>query len=214
MRRFWPFSIAALVLITLSLLWMTQGAMPGADRLSPAAGAATDKPAIGGAFSLVDHNGKPVTSKDFSGKYMLVFFGYTHCLDICPVGLATITQALTEDKEQAAKIAPLFVSVDPARDTPAVLKVYLQHYYPGFVGLTGTKAQVEAAVKAYKVYASDAGAHEAKEHEHEHEHGGDDYLVDHSGFVYLMSPQGEYVTHFSGDISPQDMADELHKQVK
>ena len=98
-------------------------------------------PSIGGAFTLVDHNGKTVSEKDFLGRHMLVFFGYTNCPDVCPLTLNTMTEVLDKMGSDADKIRPVFVSVDPRRDTPAVVKEYLSNFHKSFIGLTGTAAQ-------------------------------------------------------------------------
>src|SRR6476469_9886118 len=114
----------------------------------PLAGAA-----IGGPYSLVDQNGRAVSDRDFAGRYRIVYFGYTHCPDVCPTDLATISQALNlfekKDPVRAARVQPLFITVDPARDTPATLKDYLRAFHPRLIGLTGSEAQVAAAEKAF-----------------------------------------------------------------
>jgi cytochrome oxidase Cu insertion factor (SCO1/SenC/PrrC family) len=156
---------------------------------------------IGGPFTLTDHTGKRVTDADFRGRYMLVFFGFTFCPDVCPSGLQVIAAALDKLGPKAESIVPLFVSVDPERDTPAQLASYVKSFHPRLIGLTGTPAEIEAAVKAYRVYAkkvtdpkSTAG-----------------YTFDHSTFIYVMGPDGAYRTHFTHTTSVDAMAERLAK---
>lgn len=153
----------------------------------------TDKPAeqargtadIGGGFTLTDHTGARRTEADYDGRYMLVFFGYTNCPDFCPLGLQAMAETLDALGEDAEPIVPVFVTVDPERDTVAVLKDYVGLFHPRLVGLTGSTEEIAAVAKAYRVYFAKAPA----------EGGGDDYLMDHSTFTYLMGPDGRYLTH-------------------
>ncbi|MHA1599056.1 MAG: SCO family protein [Alphaproteobacteria bacterium] len=157
-------------------------------------------PQIGGAFSLTDHTGKAVTDADFRGRYTLVFFGYTYCPDVCPTAMQTISDALDLLGDKAVDVTPVFVSVDSKRDTPEVLKSFLENFHPQIVGLTGSPDQVVVAAKAYGVYyaivKSDGG-------------GADDYLMNHSSITYLMGPDGGFVDHFSHGTSADDMAAKL-----
>lgn len=134
------------------------------------------------SFTLVDQNGRPVTEKSWPGKYKLVFFGFTSCPDECPVILGKLTAALKTLGDKAAKVQTLFITVDPATDTPKVLKGYLKNFDKSIVGLTGTKKQISAAEDAYKVFASDT-----------------DHGVDHSSFVYFVSPDGKLLKTFGTD---------------
>jgi protein SCO1/2 len=151
--------------------------------------------AIGGPFELVDGKGNIVTDASFRGRWMLVFFGFTSCPDICPTTLASLTQALNELGDDAKKIVPIFITIDPARDNGSVMASYVSHFHPQIVGLTGSPAQIERAALAYKIYYAKAP-------------GGDDknYMMDHSGYIYLMSPQGIYVRHFSHQASGDEIA--------
>ncbi len=151
---------------------------------------------LGGPFALTDHTGKRVTEKDFTGRYLLVFFGFTHCPDICPTGLQVMSAALDRLGSKADRLVPLFITVDPARDTPEVMRAYVSAFNPRLIGLTGTEADIQAVTKAYRVYAKrvdDPGS-------------ADGYTMDHSSFIYLMDPAGAYVTHFSHSASPEEMA--------
>jgi protein SCO1/2 len=130
---------------------------------------------VGGPFELIDHLGVRRTDADFRGKFLLVYFGYTYCPDVCPTDLAQIAAAIDRLGADGDKIQPLFISVDPERDTPAVLKTYVSAFHNRLVGLTGTPEQVEAAAKAYKAYY----AKYAPE-------GSSEYFAGHTGFIYLM----------------------------
>lgn len=143
---------------------------------------------VGGPFSLVDQNSKPFTEKDLKGKYSLIYFGYTYCPDVCPTELQVMTGALEQLGDLAKQIQPVFISIDPARDTPAVMKEYVSNFYPGMIGLTGTPAQIAAVAKEYRVYYAKAAEKGASK---------DDYTMDHSSIIYLMDPDGKFIKHFS-----------------
>lgn len=160
-------------------------------------------PTVGGPFELVNHKGEVVTDKTFLGGYMMVFFGYTYCPDVCPTVLsdiATTMDLLGDDK--ASNITPIMISVDPGRDTPEHLAEYVTFFHPRTIGLTGTEEQIKAAARAYRVYYSI------------NKPQGDDpldYLVDHTSIIYLMGPDGKLVTHFSHGTTPEVMAERLGK---
>ena len=139
---------------------------------------------IGGPFALIDQNGRAVTQRSFAGRYPIVYFGYTFCPDACPTAMAAIGAGLKQvaatDPARAAKVVPVFITVDPARDTPPVLKQFVAAFHPRAVGLTGSPAAIDAAAKAYGV-AHSLGPKAAD--------GG--YLVQHSGAAYLMGPNGQ-----------------------
>jgi len=158
---------------------------------------------LGGPFSLTDQNGMLRTEKDFRGKYMLVFFGYTYCPDVCPTTLAVMSAALDKMGERADKIAPIFITVDPKRDTPEKMKSYLASFGPRFVGLTGDDKAIASVAKEYRVYYR----------VHPAENGGD-YTVDHSGVVYLMDPNGAFIANYSLETAPDDMAADLMKRLR
>jgi protein SCO1/2 len=159
----------------------------------------TGEATIGGPFALVDQDGKAVTDADFRGRYMLIYFGFTACPDICPTALARNGDALDMVGAKAEKVVPILISVDPERDTPRALKDYIGFFHPRLVGLTGSPEQVAAAAKAYRVYyaKTTAGAPE----------GG--YFMDHSGFTYLMGPDGTFIQFFRHDLSADEMAARL-----
>jgi protein SCO1/2 len=156
---------------------------------------------IGGPFSLVGADGKPVTDRDFRGRYMLIFFGFTHCPDICPAELQVIAQALDQLGDKAKNVVPVFITLDPERDTPEAMANYVKSFGPNFVGLTGSPEAIAAAAKAYRVSYSTVDNNDSP----------GDYSVDHSALVYLMDPEGRYVTHFSYGLSAEQMAEKLGK---
>lgn len=164
-------------------------------------------PAIGGSFALTDQFGKPRTDADFRGHYMLVFFGFTNCPDICPVELQTISDALDQlDAKQVADVTPIFITVDPERDTPEALRAYVANFHPRLVALTGSIESIGAIAKAYRVYYAKATGTNAPS-------DPSAYILDHSAVVYLMGPGGEYVTHFSPGTTAQDMAADLRNRL-
>jgi protein SCO1/2 len=166
------------------------------------AGVASGAARIGGPFSLVDDEGKPVTDADFRGRYMLVYFGFTYCPDVCPTSLNRNMQALDRlDEAQAEKVQPILISVDPERDTPEHMKEYVGHFGPDLRGLTGTPEQVAAAAKAYGVYYAKVPNVDDPQN----------YLVDHTSITYLMGPDGKFVQHFRHDLPPEEMAEQLRK---
>ena len=156
---------------------------------------------VGGPFSLTDQTGRKVTDKDFLGKYMLVFFGYTYCPDLCPTELQVMSAALDNLGAKADDIQPIFISFDPQRDTPEVLKQYVSNFHPRLVGLTGTPEEIAAAAKAYRVFYSKL----------ENRSGPDTYLMDHSTITYLMDKQGKFLKHFSYSTDAAALSQALEK---
>lgn len=164
---------------------------------------------IGGPFELVDHTGKTVTEQDFADKFKLVFFGYTWCPDICPTELLIIGQAMEELGSDAEQVIPLFVTIDPERDTPELLADYVTNFHPRIVGLTGSAEQVAAAAKAYRVYYRRA----PEDPRTADEEDSDDYLMDHSVYIYFMSPDDEYLLHFVRGQGPEKIAEEVRRHL-
>ena len=153
--------------------------------------------AVGGPFQLVDQDGKTVSDADMRGRPFLVFFGYTHCPDVCPTTLFEMSQMLHVLGPDAGRIGALFITVDPERDTPAVLKDYLASFDPHLRALTGDPAAVDAALKAYRVYAKKVPLKDG------------DYTMDHTAAVYLMDKDGRFVSTFNLKQSPQAAAGQL-----
>jgi cytochrome oxidase Cu insertion factor (SCO1/SenC/PrrC family) len=151
---------------------------------------------IGGPFVLTDQNGMRRTEMDFRGKVTLVYFGFTYCPDICPTDLMQMTLAVDQLGQAGDLVQPVFVTVDPERDTPEHLKEYLLPFHPRFVGLSGDPGAIAAAARAYRAYYSRVEWQD-----------GSDYTVDHSAFIYLMSPQGEYLGFFPPGTSAERLAE-------
>jgi protein SCO1 len=164
-------------------------------------GAGSGASAIGGPFNLIDQNGEPITDADIKGRPFLVFFGYTHCPDICPTTLFDVSEVMHALGKDADRTGALFITVDPERDTPAVMKNYLSSFDPHLRGATGNNAAVDAAEKAYRVYAKKV-----------HTENGD-YSMDHTALVYLMDKQGRFVAPFSLKRRPEDAAAELRRHL-
>lgn len=152
---------------------------------------------IGGPFTLVDHNGNTVTDADFRGRFMLIYFGYTFCPDVCPTSTVMMAHALEELGEDKKKVVPIVITIDPERDRPEDMKDYVSHFHPRMVGLSGTLKQVAVAIKAYKVYATKV---------FEEGWGVDEYFVYHSDVTYFMGPDGKYLDHFGSGATPRVMA--------
>ena len=153
---------------------------------------------MGGPFSLTDHNGRAVTDADFRGKYMLVFFGYTYCPDVCPTELQVMTYAVDSMGSKGERINPIFISIDPERDTPEILRAYVENFSPRLVGLTGSPEQIAAVAKAYRAYYKKSGNTDTS-----------DYLMDHSSIIYLMGPDGLFLKHFTYTTDAKALAKSL-----
>jgi cytochrome oxidase Cu insertion factor (SCO1/SenC/PrrC family) len=156
---------------------------------------------VGGPFSLTDHTGKRVTDQDYRGRILVVFFGFTFCPDVCPTGLQVMSAALDKLGPKADQITPVFISIDPERDTPEQMALYVKSFHPRLVGLTGTPEEIEAVAKSYRVYykrvsdpKSTAG-----------------YTMDHSAIIYVMGRDGAFLTHFTYAVSADAMAERLSK---
>jgi len=159
------------------------------------------KALIGGPFTLVDQTGKTVTDQDFRGRYRLVFFGFTHCPDICPAELQVMSAALDALGPKADSVVPIFITLDPERDTQAAMGAYVKNFGPRFVGLTGSSEQIAAAAKAYRVAYS----------KFQQDKTSSDYSIDHSALVYLMGKDGEYITHFAYGTPALQMTETLRR---
>lgn len=157
---------------------------------------------IGMPFELTRHTGEPISSELFNGHYMFIYFGFTHCPATCPVTLHNMTAALKKlegsDPDAAEKITPIFISVDPDRDTPEIITNYISHFHERFEGMTGLKDELMDIAKAYGSYFSYGPADE-----------DGNYNINHSSFIYLMDPKGRYLTHFDSDESVDQILEEL-----
>jgi protein SCO1/2 len=169
--------------------------LPRLSGSGPAASAHSDGVTIGGPFSLLDGQGKTVTDRDFRGRFMLIYFGYTHCPDACPTTLNDMALALDKlSAAERAKIAPLFITVDPERDTPAMIGDYVGAFGKEFTGLTGSQQAISAAEAEYHVFAQ----------KHQLAHG--DYSMDHSSIIYVMAPDGAFVGIINAGTKPDEIA--------
>ena len=192
-RRALPgFAIAAAALLVLVLVgagavWLTQGGGP----------------TIGGPFKLVNGEGRPVTDRDFRGHYLLVYFGYTFCPDVCPTTLNQVAEALDKLGPKGEAVQPLFITVDPKRDTPQVVGQYVEAFSPRLVGLTGTPEEIAKVAREYRVYYAI----------HKNADAPGDYTVDHSSILYLMSPSGAFIAPIRADQSGADMAKDIARHL-
>jgi protein SCO1/2 len=192
------FIAPAIVVLGTALLlaFYLPGMRPSPSSVSTVSGA----PSIGGAFTLVDQRGQTVTDQNLKGKYSLIYFGFTNCPDICPLSLSVMTQALDIAGPMAEDVTPVFVTVDPERDTVQMMADYTANFHPRMVALTGTLGQVRAAAQAWRVYFKKS------------DEAAPSYTMDHSGYVYLMDRELNYVTHFKSDVTAEQMAARLRQE--
>jgi len=161
------------------------------------------QPAIGGPFTLVDQDGKAFSSEQLKGKPTLIYFGYTFCPDVCPTSLLLMETAMDQLGPDAnKKVNLVFITVDPERDTPKLLKGYVPNFGPTFIGLTGTPEQIAAATRAYRVYFQKVPGKE-----------GSPYLMDHSSIVYLLDRNGRFVSHFTHEAKAEAIAAAVKRQL-
>jgi protein SCO1/2 len=163
-------------------------------------GAENASPAVGGPFSLTDQNGATRSDGDFRGKVMLIYFGYTYCPDACPTTLQAISQTLDMIGNQASKVQPIFISVDPARDTVEQLKSYAANFHPGILYLTGAPDALKQVESEYRIYVAKVP-----------QSGSDDYLIDHSSIIYVMGTNGRYLASMPAGLPPKVMAATLQR---
>jgi protein SCO1/2 len=161
------------------------------------------QPGIGGPFALVDQNGKTVTSDSLKGKPTLIYFGYAFCPDVCPTSLLLMETAVEKlGPEAAKKVNLVFITVDPERDTPKLMKGYVENFGPTFIGLTGTTEQIAQVARAYRVYFQRVPGKD-----------GGPYLMDHSSIVYLLDRNGRFVTHFTHEAKAETIAQAVARQL-
>lgn len=158
---------------------------------------------IGGPFALTDHTGRQVTEKDYLGNFTLVFFGYTFCPDVCPTELGDIALALDELGDLSLAVTPVMISIDPERDTPAVLAEYVPLFHERLVGLTGTAEQVKDVADAYRIFFR-----RVDDPDYSY------YLMDHTSFVYLLNPEGKVVSLLRYGTPPEEMASMIRRQLR
>ena len=189
----------ALLLASVIAALLVAGAIAIVPRLLVDNGGA---PAIGGPFTLVDHTGRTVTEADYRGRLMLIFFGYTFCPDVCPTTLGTVAQAREAlTPEERPQLVPIFVTIDPARDTPPRMAEYVANFFPALVGLTGSPEQVAAIARAYRVYVRKG------------EGSATDYSMDHSAILYLMDREGRFAGHFDPNATAPQIVAAIRRQL-
>jgi len=179
---------ASLIVGLLVMFWM----MGGVSKVAQPA-------AIGGPFQLTDQHGKTVTDKSLKGKPTLIFFGYTHCPDVCPTSLFEMSEVLRSMGKDADKVNAVFISVDPERDTQATMKDYLSSFDPHLEGLSGDPAEIARVITSYRVYAKKVPAKDG------------DYTMDHTALIYLMDRNGQFVSPFNLKRTPEEAATELKR---
>lgn len=155
-------------------------------------------------LAFTDHRGRAVSERDFAGKFMLVFFGYTHCPDICSTDLQVLSQAMDALGQAGENVQPVFITIDQERDTPEVLADYVGHFHPRLLGLTGTKAQIAAAAKAYDVYAEKIYGEEESAN----------FFINHTALTYLIGPDGNGIATFNHGTKPDEMAAAILNHLK
>ena len=192
LRRGFVFELSALARLAfgvgLAITWVLSGDKP----------LRAEAVQIGGSFTLTNHRGEPVTEATFAGRHMLIYFGYSFCPGICPTSLQTMAAAYdllpADERDQ---VWPIFITIDPERDTVEAIADYVSAFHDDMIGLTGSVEQINAAADAYRVYrAKNVG-----------DEGSDDYFVDHSSFYYVMDPDGRYAAHFGHDATEEEIAD-------
>jgi protein SCO1/2 len=193
-RLLWALMVGMMVVAAVAVITIWQVVRSG-PRGDPTAAAE-----IGGGFTLTDQTGRTVTDRAYDGRYRLIYFGYTFCPDACPTELQTMAQAVDALGSAGAAVQPIFITVDPARDTAEKLAHYVPLFDKRLVGLTGTPEQIAAVAKAYKVYYAKV-----------EQPNGAPYLMNHSSFVYLMDPAGKFLTVFQSDMDSDRMAAEIRR---
>ncbi|MBV9570894.1 MAG: SCO family protein [Alphaproteobacteria bacterium] len=190
-----PYALA-LACIAAGSLWHLAG-QASPDRRVVSAGIAQ----VGGPFSLTDQNGAARTDADFRGRWMLIYFGYTNCPDVCPVTLALMSEALKQLGSAADRVVPVFITLDPRHDTPKVMKFYLASFDRRFVGLTGSSGAIAKVASEYRVYSVRRPL------------SGGAYAIDHSSVICLMGPDGKFVTAYDGAGAPETIAADMRRRL-
>jgi cytochrome oxidase Cu insertion factor (SCO1/SenC/PrrC family) len=202
MSRPFLYALTALLTLVLGVIAWRLTPTPGPTPVS------TGTALVGGPFALIDQAGKPKASGDFRGRYMLIYFGFTTCPDICPTELTKIGGALTRleksDADKAKQVQPIFITVDPERDTPAVMGQYVANFHPRLIGLTGSPEQINAVMTAYRVYARKNIPKDDPKN----------YMMDHTSLIYLIGPDGLFIEHYSMADTVAQIAQRLEKAVQ
>lgn len=180
-------------------------ALTGGEMPAPSAGGIqlAQGVALGGPFTLVDQTGRTVTQSDFAGRPLLVYFGFTYCPDVCPTELGTIAAALDAMGPAGERVTPVFITIDPERDTPAAMADYVSRFHPRMIGLTGSTEQIAQAARAYRVYYARVRPRDTS-----------DYLMDHSSFIYFVGPDGRVRSLFRPETTPEAIAAAITSQLR
>lgn len=180
-------------------------ALTGGEMPAPSAGGIqlAQGVVLGGPFTLVDHTGRTVTERDFAGRALLLYFGYTYCPDVCPTELGTVAAALDAMGPEAERVTPVFVTIDPERDTPEAMADYVSRFHPRMIGLTGSAEQVAAAARAFRVYYAKVTPRDSS-----------GYLMDHSSFIYFVGPDGRVRSLFRPETAPEAIAAAVTAQLR
>lgn len=195
--RYVLWGAVALALVAAGSLFLTRadtGTTPSAS---------SGEALVGGPFTLTDHTGARVSDRDFRGRFMLIYFGFTYCPDVCPAELARMEAVINAMGPAGEMVVPILLSVDPERDTPEVLANYVKHFHPRTVGLTGTPDEIRDVLSAYRVYAQKV----------EQPGSSVGYLMDHSSYIYLMGPDGKFVDFYAPQDSPEEIRASLTAHV-
>lgn len=196
-RRFATILVGTTIGLALAFLAAWQlSRLEGAGPVATRTGAS-----VGGPFTLVDQDGRTVTDADFRGRYMLIYFGFTYCPDVCPTELQVMAQAVDALGDRAKEVQPILITVDPERDTPKQLAGYVPLFHPDLTGLTGTPEQIAEVARAYRVYYAKA----------EQEDG--DYTMDHSSYIYLMGPDGGFIDVYPGGTPAERIAESIESHM-
>lgn len=188
--------LLALACVSAGGLWSQMERAPAVNRV-----VTIGTPQVGGPFALLDQNGETKTDRDFRGRWMLVYFGYTHCPDVCPTTLSLLTEVLKRLGSRANRVAPIFITLDPKHDTPAVVKAYLDSFDPRFIGLTGPDSHIAAVTAEYKVYRVTRRL------------PGGGYAIDHSNVICLMAPDGTFAASYDNSQGPDEIAADIEKRL-
>lgn len=195
-------ALVAGVLIAIAAgLWISELVIGASEEAQETA--SSGKARVGGPFTLINQDGETVSEETFRGKYMLIYFGFTFCPDVCPTELGVMSAALDRLGGRAEKVQPIFITIDPERDTPEVMARYVKLFNPRLVGLTGTPEQIADVAKAYHVFYRKAQDESSSE-----------YTMDHSSIVFLMGPDGEYLKLFPPQTPPDKMAETIESYIE
>lgn len=197
-----PLAVTLVIVACLSATWIylqtrTAAPPPGVTEARIGTGAGLDA-----AFDLIDHDGRPVTLQDFGGAPLLVMFGYTSCPDVCPTTLSRVAVALDDLAGDGRDAQAVFITVDPARDTPEMLADYVTAFHPRLTGLTGDADNLQDAARRFRVYYEKVGE------------GDDDYFMDHSAYVYLLGPDGDLLSYYHPDLAPETLSDDIRDRLR